>query len=105
MGPVPREEPHSPSPLEGQRPFAVDLPLEQPAGIREALVGERGQHRLDPARPAAQRPSFATCSTVRPLRTDSGCVLTGLRRRSAASSSSLTSSQRSRLQPPIRRSV
>ena len=85
---------------------AVELLLEYPGGIREALVGEDGLHRLGLARPGGAPEAVAVrlreplervvqiSSIFLPLRTDSGCVLTGLRRASAFSSFRLISSQR-----------
>ena len=81
---------------------AVELALEDPAVGREGSVGQHRLHRSDRAGPAGapqqgalgvrQRrervahsdcADCATSSSVRPLSTDSGCVLTGLRRASA----------------------
>jgi hypothetical protein len=119
--PVAREELHRLAAPDGEASFAVELPLEDPVGVGEALVRERGQHRLNPSRPLAsanpapelvgkrvddrrghRADASATSPTVRPEITDSGWVLVGRRRASAPSSSVFTSSQRASSPEPVR---
>src|SRR5438128_11714470 len=117
---VPRQQPDVRGRAEHQAPDTVVLRLEDPRGIGEAFLGQRGEHRFRPRRllrrpksgsiPRGDRPehvahrvpcSSATCSIVRPEITDSGRVRTGFRRASARSSASFTSSQRGRSPFPI----
>ena len=108
-----RAQAHAVVGAEREDPLAVELPLEDPTVVAEVVLGQGGEHRLDPARlvrgvallpiralqhverahrcgaPSSFR---ATWSRSRPVRTDSGCVLVGFRRASAPSSSSFTSS-------------
>src|SRR6185436_14700008 len=106
----------------------VELALEDPVRVAEAGVREDGLHRIGGLRRGrgreqralvvAQRgeqvahasspvpvSSLATCSIVRPLLTDSGCVLSGLRRASAPSSRRLISSHCGLRPPSVRWSV
>src|SRR5262245_33850379 len=43
-----RVEPNVGPLLERDEPDAIELALEKPVGAREALLGERSSHRLDP---------------------------------------------------------
>src|SRR5207253_11366909 len=94
-------EPNRPVRLDRNAPDPVQLALEDPRGVGEALVGEHGLHRLDETRcrggsdlPSLARrevreahPVFAAISSnVLPLSTDSGWLLTGRRRASASES-------------------
>ena len=45
---VAREETHVVALFEGEQPDAVELPLEDPVGSGEALLGERRRHRFQP---------------------------------------------------------
>ncbi len=100
------------------RALAVELALENPARIGKPLIGQGRQRRRPPAgqrlRPGAlailpgqageraRHPSLPISSMLRPDSTESGSVETGFRRASAASSSTLTSSQRVSSPVPIR---
>src|SRR5918999_3813222 len=97
---VAREQPHARFCLDGDAADAVELAFEDPAGVGEPLLGQHRLHRLD-----AVGERGHSSSIVRPLTTDSGWVLTGLRRASASSSRRLISSHwdlpvRWSVQPP-----
>ena len=125
---VAAEQAHCPAVTKAERSLAVELPLEQPVGVREAPIGEPREHRRHPFRlrrltqvlalgcaqpidraghrlPSDSSPApsaLATSSIVRPERTDFGSVEVGFRRASASSSSILINSQSASLSSPIR---
>src|SRR5207302_9144586 len=88
---VPRVQARLAALHEGEDAFTVQLSFEDPAGIREVVLGERREHRIDPFR--LLRPHAAISSTVFPDKTDSGRAVTISVFRSAYWSSILTRSQ------------
>src|ERR1700716_1527823 len=118
---VPGEEANGPAFLKREASLAVQFVLKDPVGVREPPVGEGGKHGLDPRwlprrtralllswrqegedtghaplhsrRRAGRRAILATSSSVRPVRTDRGCVFVRSRPGAASASCIFTRSQ------------